>query len=161
MTNDSQSKVGGHTKTKKRCHTDDYINKSILSVEFSVVHIILYDPHSSLFKSYVVFLGHNKVNILLDDWKDVPDGVKKSIWTIVQLKFEFSDDSKLKKKWITYAGTTWRSFKSWIMSDYITKPKANIECPWVKYHFLYKKVWKKFVKSRNSEKFMVSTTGIF
>lgn len=85
MTNDSQSKVGGHTKTKKRCHTDGYINKSILLVEFSVVHIILDGPHSSLFKSYVAFFEHNKVNILLDDWKDVPDEVKKSIWTSVQV----------------------------------------------------------------------------
>lgn len=77
------------------------------------------------------------------------------------MTFEFSDESKLKKKWITYASTTWRSFKSQITSDYIMKPKPNIEHAWVKYPFLGKKVWKKFVKYRSSEEFMVSTRCIF
>lgn len=63
-----------------------FLNSGVrIPVEFSVIHIILDGPHSSLFKSYVVFLGRSKVKILLDDWKDVPDEVKKSIWTYVQV----------------------------------------------------------------------------
>lgn len=54
-----------------------------LTSEFSVFHTILDGPNSSLFKSYVVFLGRRKVSILIDDWKDVPGEVKKSIWTDV------------------------------------------------------------------------------
>lgn len=77
------------------------------------------------------------------------------------LKFEFSDDSKLKKKWITFVGTAWRSFTSRLTSDYTMKPEPNIESSWEKYIYLDKKVWKKFVKSRSSEKFMVGTNCIF
>lgn len=36
-------------------------------VKFNVIYTILDGPHSSLFKSYVVFLGRSKVNILLYD----------------------------------------------------------------------------------------------
>ena len=54
-----------------------------LLIEFSVVYSILDGPHSSLFKSYLVFLRCSKVIILLDDWKDVADEMKNSIWTDV------------------------------------------------------------------------------
>lgn len=57
-----------------------------LMVEFSVVYNILDGHHSSLFKSYVMFFGFFKVNILLDDWNDVADEVKNSIWTVVKVK---------------------------------------------------------------------------
>lgn len=56
-----------------------------LTIEFSVVYTIIDCPYSSLFKSYVEFLGRNKVNILLGDWKDVDVEVKNSIWTHVQV----------------------------------------------------------------------------
>lgn len=55
-----------------------------LLIEFSVVYAILDGPQSLLFKSYVAFLEHSKVNILLDDWKNVTNEVKKSIWTDVK-----------------------------------------------------------------------------
>lgn len=57
----------------------------ILLVEFSFIYIILDGPHSSLFKSYVAYLGCSKVNILLDNWKDVTDEVKNSIWTDIRV----------------------------------------------------------------------------
>lgn len=56
-----------------------------LSVEFNVVYTILDSLCSSLFKSYVSFLGCSKVNILLDDWKDVVFEVKNNIWTNTQI----------------------------------------------------------------------------
>lgn len=42
------------------------------SIECSAVYTILDGPDTSLFKSYIVFLGHRKVNILINDWKEVP-----------------------------------------------------------------------------------------
>lgn len=77
------------------------------------------------------------------------------------MTFEFSDEPKLEKNRITYVGTASRSFKSRLTSDYIIKLKPNIKRLWVKYHFLGKKVRKKFVKFRSSEEFMVSTDCIF
>ncbi|CAL5211859.1 unnamed protein product [Lathyrus oleraceus] len=65
-----------------------------LSVEFSSINTILDGPHSLLFKSYVAFLGCSKVNMLLDDWKDVTYEVKNSIWTDVQKKFVKSRNSE-------------------------------------------------------------------
>ncbi|CAL5195472.1 unnamed protein product [Lathyrus oleraceus] len=67
-----------------------------IPIEFRVFHTVLDGLNSSQFKSYIAFLGRRKVSILLDDWKDVSDEVKNSIWTDVQLAFEFSDDLKLK-----------------------------------------------------------------
>lgn len=52
-----------------------------LPAKFSVVYTILDDLYSLLFKSYVAFLGRRKVNILLDDWKDVAVEEKNNIWT--------------------------------------------------------------------------------
>lgn len=66
-----------------------------LPIEFSSVYTILNGPHSSLFKSYVAFLGRSKVNILLDDWKDVTYEVKNSIWTDVQVLILIFIDSIL------------------------------------------------------------------
>ena len=37
------------------------------SIEFNAVYTILDGPHTLFFKSYVAFLGRNKVNILIND----------------------------------------------------------------------------------------------
>ena len=76
------------------------------------------------------------------------------------MNFEFIDDSKLKKRWISYAGTRWRGFKSQLTADYIRKPKSGLARPWIQYSFISKKQWKKFVKKRRSEEFKVSNTLI-
>lgn len=57
-----------------------FLNSGVkLSVEFSVFHTILDGPSSMMFKSYVMFLGCRRVNILLDNWKDVSNEVKNNI----------------------------------------------------------------------------------
>lgn len=48
-----------------------------------------------------------------------------------------------------------------LTSDYIRKSKPNLGLLWVRCNFLDKKVWKKFVKSRSSEEFLVITNYIF
>lgn len=50
-----------------------------LSIEFNVVYSIIDGPHSSIFKSYVMFFGYSKVNILIGDWKEALKDVKNSI----------------------------------------------------------------------------------
>ena len=78
------------------------------------------------------------------------------------MTFEFkNDDKNFKKKWVSHAGTCWRSFKSRLTRDYIRKPKPGLERPWVRYNYLSKKVWKKFAKAHRSEKFLVSTSLIY
>lgn len=56
-----------------------FFNSSVkFLVEFSVIYTIFDVPiHRFFFKSYVAFLGRNKINIFLDDWKDVAYEVKK------------------------------------------------------------------------------------
>ena len=77
------------------------------------------------------------------------------------MNFEFTDDSKLKKKWISYVGTRWRGFKSQLTVDYIRKPKSGLARPWIRYSFISKKQWKKFVRVRRSEELKVSTSLIY
>ena len=74
------------------------------------------------------------------------------------MNFEFTDDSKLKKKWISYAGTRWRGFKSQLTADYISKPKSGLARPWIRYSFMSKKQWNKFVKIHRFEEFKVNTS---
>lgn len=64
-------------------------------IELSDVYTILDGPHTSVFKSYVVFLGHAKVSILINDWKDVSTKVKDNIWIHVKLLILILIDSKL------------------------------------------------------------------
>lgn len=66
-----------------------------LSVEFSVVYMILDGPHFSLFKTYVVFLGSNKVSMLINDCKDALMKVNESIWTDVKVLILIFIDSIL------------------------------------------------------------------
>lgn len=90
-TNDSQSVIGQQKKKHQRgammmAKLTKVCKSGVrLWVEFNVVYNILDGPHSSLFNSYVVFLGHIRVIILLDDWKDVTNEVKNNIWTDVQV----------------------------------------------------------------------------
>lgn len=90
MTNDLQYVVGEHIKKQRGTTMMDKLTKVHnlgvkLPVEFSVFNTAMDGPNSSLFKSYVVLLGRGKVSILLDDWKDVSNEVKNSIWTDVQV----------------------------------------------------------------------------
>lgn len=52
---------------------------------FDMFYRVVGGDYSLLFKSYVVFLGRSKVNILIDDWKEEPMDVKDDIWTKVMV----------------------------------------------------------------------------
>ncbi|CAK8578208.1 unnamed protein product [Lathyrus sativus] len=81
MTSDTQNKkkisqrgVTMLTKVTK-VHKSD--NK--FPIVFDLYYRVVDGEYSSLFKSYVAFLGCSKVSILIDDWKQAPEAIKDSI----------------------------------------------------------------------------------
>lgn len=58
-----------------------------LTTEFNDKTSTCYGMNSSLFMSYVVFLGRSKMNIWIDDWIQVSVDLKESIWTNIKVFF--------------------------------------------------------------------------
>ena len=54
-------------------------------IEFDSFYRVVDCEHYSTFKSYVAFLGRSNVSILINDWKQVDENVKESIWTDVKV----------------------------------------------------------------------------
>lgn len=52
-----------------------------LSIELDHKIVTFYGNNYSLFRSYTTYLGHSKMNILIDDWGRVPYDLKGSIYT--------------------------------------------------------------------------------
>lgn len=50
-------------------------------------------------------------------------------------------------------GDRWRGFKTQLTNDYITNPSKDCRHPLVKYPFLQKDIWEKFVESRKTPEF--------
>ncbi|XVE87049.1 hypothetical protein DITRI_Ditri18aG0084700 [Diplodiscus trichospermus] len=67
------------------------------------------------FKSYIEVLARVKVDINIDDWKKVPEGLKNTIWEDVKKefkkKFNLTDDKK-KELVLKVTGMRWKDFKS-------------------------------------------------
>ncbi|XP_050883153.1 uncharacterized protein LOC127086434 [Lathyrus oleraceus] len=59
-------------------------NDGKLTTEFNDKTSTCYGMNSSLFRSYVVFLGRGKMNILIDDLTQVSVDLKESIWTNIK-----------------------------------------------------------------------------
>lgn len=53
----------------------------------------------------------------------------------------------MKNKWISYDGESWKEFKLQLTRDYIRKTMPNLEHSTVKYNFVDKGIWDKFVES--------------
>lgn len=60
-----------------------------LSIEFDHKTWTIYGKNVSMFMSYVAFLGHSKIGILIYDCVHISDDLKKSIWTKLQILILF------------------------------------------------------------------------
>ena len=86
QTNDTQSKRSqrGVTMMPQFTSVRNSSGEKIL-IEFDSFYRVVDCEHYSTFKSYVAFLGRSKVSILINDWKQVDENVKESIWTDVKV----------------------------------------------------------------------------
>ncbi|KAK2357452.1 hypothetical protein QL285_094718 [Trifolium repens] len=60
------------------------------------------------------------------------------------------DKDPLRKVWFQFAGDRWRGFKAQLTREYVTKPD---EAPYVRYTYISKAVWEKFLASRDTPEF--------
>ncbi|CAL5210978.1 unnamed protein product [Lathyrus oleraceus] len=119
-----------------------------------------YGEHGEDFTDYVVLQGKSKVSILLDSWHNIYNDLKDSLRTNIAGVFDVSpDDSKVKKKVLTYAGERLRGLKTQLTHDYITHPttKSIEKPPYEIYSFIDQDCWKEFIKSHTTAEFLAKS----
>ena len=86
QTNDTQSKRSqrGVTMMPRFTSVRNSSGEKI-PIEFDSFYRVVDCEHYCTFKSYVAFLGRSKVSILIDDWKQVDEDVKDSIWKDIKV----------------------------------------------------------------------------
>ncbi|KAL6543444.1 hypothetical protein OROHE_010066 [Orobanche hederae] len=108
-------------------------------------------PQVNPYKKYLGHIARTKVSILIENWEDVPQGIKDSLWLDAQKEFNIEDNPLLKKEVLKKCNSRWRKFKSKLKEKHIDKqPKSPA---YVTYKaFISKDDWNEFVKLRTSTK---------
>ena len=73
-------------KTRKATQLRSLATRPI-GVERPMVHVDLVtrkadDPHGNKLRTYLRIIAHDKVDVTIDNWKQVPAGLKDLIWRI-------------------------------------------------------------------------------
>ncbi|KAK2444970.1 hypothetical protein QL285_015953 [Trifolium repens] len=130
-----------------------------LKIQFNQTTWNCFGPDSKLFKTYLVFLARSNCSILKDEWKEIGKDVKDKIWEDLESYFVIPvidpdpDKDPLRKVWFQFAGDRWRGFKAQLTREYVTKPDKAREPPYVRYNYISKDVWEKFLASRATPEF--------
>ncbi|KAK2375798.1 hypothetical protein QL285_076664 [Trifolium repens] len=130
-----------------------------LKIRFNQITWNCFGPDSKLFKTYLAFLARSNCSILKDECKEIGKDVKDKIWEDLESYFVIPvidpdpDKDPLRKVWFQFAGDRWRGFKAQLTREYVTKPDKAREPPYVRYTYISKDVWEKFLASRATPEF--------
>ncbi|KAH1212625.1 hypothetical protein GmHk_14G040778 [Glycine max] len=97
-------------------------------------------PHKEKFHSYLGVVAREKVPIVHNSWKDVPDTLKELVWNEILAKFDIPEALDAKKK-----------FKSSLTSKFVfsISEDQHKEDPSVKYGF-DAQIWEEFAATRKT-----------
>ncbi|KAH1253605.1 hypothetical protein GmHk_04G010221 [Glycine max] len=87
-------------------------------------------PHKKKLRTYLGIVGHDKVDVTYENWKQVPGAQKDLIWENIQAEFDIPDafDLRTKKKILQTVGERWRQFKFDLMSKWaLAADKENVD----------------------------------
>ncbi|KAK2370751.1 hypothetical protein QL285_083768 [Trifolium repens] len=149
-TQSTKRKVRGATRMKKLAL--DLIDGQKLSIEFDESTGNALGENKTKFKSYVGFLGRSKISILTEDWDSVDQNVKDEVWKDILKVWDVPNSGFLRKKWVAYAGESWKGFKTYLTCTYVHGDRSD-RSPLEIYDFLDEETWQAFVQIRLAPSF--------
>lgn len=96
------------------------------------------------------------IPIDIESWPNVDPELKAKLWLDIKNTFKVAPESETMV--LKSAGAKWRQFKSKLTVDYVMPflgEKKKLKKPPLKYAFVGKDIWKKFVSQRTSDEWML------
>ncbi|KAL8147766.1 hypothetical protein AgCh_005183 [Apium graveolens] len=108
------------------------------------------NPVGDMRKDFIIYLGTKvrfQVDINIESWDVVNQGLKDVIWD--DIKSHWNLDDSHKKMVLERAAKMWRDFKGKLTRNYVRTDKDPCE----KYHYISREQWEIYKKRRETEEF--------
>ncbi|WCJ38152.1 hypothetical protein M5689_019227 [Euphorbia peplus] len=107
-----------------------------------------------MFVNHIGFTTRSKVSILIDEWDNVPQRLKDTLWLDVKREFQIDENAVYKAKVLQKCCKAWTGHKSRLVTGWIEcsrpMPKNKRE-PYEEYEQITKEDWDEFVKIHTTE----------